>query len=64
MSGLVFFISRDKHTELHWKQTKKLINNLDQKLADFSPDFPDFENKMCGTLRKTSIKCVVVVILM
>lgn len=34
------FISRDKRTELLWKQAKKLINNLDQKLADQVPFFP------------------------
>lgn len=35
-----FFISRDECTDLHWKPAKKLINNLDQKLAEQVPFSP------------------------
>lgn len=52
---LVFFISREKCTELHWKQIQKFINNLDQKLADHVPFFPCyyyFEDKVLWSIEE------------
>lgn len=54
-SVFVCFISKDKHTELHWKQANKLINNLDQKLADqvpFSPCCYYFKDKVLWSLEE------------